>query len=241
MKFFINFIVGVTLALVVALPAHAQNSMPSAKQTAAMGDLISLGVAASSNPNPDTYWVDVLKTYVKTANQKDLALDVALQCGIVTDTTVKSKGGQKSTSNAQGRISVRVKVTNLDTNEMRYADPSIDGFGEGVTFCSRVQELKANFSGLNCTADLTTGAVTCADPEELGLILRTLNANAFNFLLANVQSGVHEIIVQARAYANVELSETDLGEAAAEAFIGLGSMHVDEIRLIKDNDGSNQL
>ena len=30
MKFFINLIVGATLALVVALPAHAQNSMPSA-------------------------------------------------------------------------------------------------------------------------------------------------------------------------------------------------------------------
>ncbi len=82
--------------------------------------------------------------------------------------------------------------------------------------------------------------MTCADPEELRLILQTLNANAFNFLLPDVVSGVHEITVQARAYANVELADGQQGDAEAKAYIGLGSMHVDEVRLIRNDDGASQ-
>ena len=249
MKMFRRLIVSAALVAVMATPAYAQDSMPSAKQAAAMVNLVALGVKASSNPAPDTGWTDVLKTFIKTANQKDLAFIVALQCGLVTDTTVKSKGGQKDSSTAHGRISVRVKVRNLDTGEVAYAEPTadpwVDASGDdgppGVTYCSRVQQLESSFSGLNCTADLETGAVTCTDPEELGLVLETLNANSFNFLLPDVLSGVQEITVQARGQADVSLGGTELGDGAAQAFIGLGSMHVDEIRLIRSDDGSSQM
>jgi len=71
-----------------------------------------------------------------------------------------------------------------------------------------VQKLAAKFAGLNCTADLVTGVVTCVDPEELQLILQSLSANHFNFLHANAVPGVQKVVVQARAQAGMLLGGT---------------------------------
>jgi hypothetical protein len=241
----------VLMISLVASPTFAQSS----KAGATVGDLYSLGSAAAAlagataaSVTDDTGWVTVMTTYLKTPNHHELAFDMALQCGILTDTTVKSKGGKQDSSQASASISVRVKVT--DDNEfIRFAEPSEEypdydlnndqwTGPTGVTYCSRVQTLAAKFAGLSCTADLITGAVTCADPEELRLILKTLNANAFNFLLANVVPGVHKIEVQARAHASADFFGTQFGEATGEALIGLGSLIVDEVRFVKDVDGS---
>ena len=233
----------VILTIFLATSASAE-SLPSSKATVAFGGLTALGVASALNGSKDTGFVTVLQNYIKMPNQKDLKFDVALQCGIVTDTTVKSKGGAKDQAEAHGKISVRVKLTNIDTGEQRYAEPSEEGWAPddgpmGVTYCSRVQRLEAKFAGLNCTVDLdpnspTYGQVSCLDPEELRLLLDTLNANAFNFYSGDITPGVWQIEVQARAEANVTLGGSTLGDAHAEAFIGLGSMHVNNSRLIKD-------
>jgi len=118
-------------------------------------------------------------------------------------------------------------------------DGSIDALGDeadGVVYCDRIQTLAAKFAGLNCTADATTGVVTCTDPEELRLLLRTLNANAFNFAMTDVGVGVHDIVVQAKAAASVNFDDDASGGAlaGAEAFAGAGSMIVEEVRLQKD-------
>ena len=160
--------------------------------------------------------------------------DVALQCGIVTDTTVKSSGGTQSAATARANIAVRVLVD----GEPAEPDNSIDANqenAEGVVFCDRIQTLAAKFAGLNCTADPTTGVVTCTDPEELRLLLRTLNANAFNFAKDDVGVGVHTIVVQARAQASVNFDDDASGGAlaGAEAFAGAGSLLVEEVRLVK--------
>lgn len=213
--------------------AHAQ----SAKAAVTIKPLIALSQSAYSDgaTNGDTGWVDVLHTQIKTANQKDLLFDVSMQCGIVTDTTVRSSGGSKSSSTARANIAVRVVV-----DGERIAEPtgSIDANGapaEGVVFCDRVQTLAAEFAGLNCTADLTTGAVDCLDAEELQLILKTLNAHAFNFAMTDLSSGVHDIVVQARAQASVDFDDdVDGGSmSGAEAFAGAGALVVEEVRLVK--------
>lgn len=235
-------ITAVTLTIFLATLASAE-SLPSSKATVAFGGLTALGVASTTNGSKDTGFVTVLQNYIKMPNQKDLKFDVALQCGIVTDTTVKSKGGTKDAAQAYGKISVRVKLTNIDTGEYRYAEPweglLDDDTPMGVTYCSRVQRLEAKFAGLNCTVDLdpespTYGQVSCEYPEELRLLLDTLNANAFNFYSGDITPGVWQIEVQARAEANIELGGSQLGQAHAEAFVGLGSMHVNNSRLIKD-------
>ena len=103
----------------------------------------------------------------------------------------------------------------------------------------------ATFQGLieDCIAEDGTISLTdeCLQPEEVSLLLDTLNANAFNFFLANVVPGVHHIEVEAKAETDGELFGTRNGDYDAEAFVGLGAMHVDETRLIKGADGISEL
>ncbi len=233
----------VTAAVVLIAPhADAQSS----KAAWRFKDLI--GLSAATGGTTDTDWVDVLTTHIKTPNGKELAIGASLQCGLITDTTVKSKNGDLDSSASRGKIAVRVEITQPDGSVV-YAQPSngadlstdIAMNSDGVTYCDRYQKLAAKFSGLNCTANLVTGIVTCADPEELQLILKTLSANHFNFLHANAVPGVQKVVVQARAQAGMLLGGTQLGAASAEAFIGAGALSVETIRLIKDADGTTDL
>lgn len=244
------------LVALVAAPVFAQSS----KAAWRFSELVALDHAvADTDPatppttGDDTGWVDILTTHIKTPNAKEIAMGVSLQCGIITDTTVRSIGGEKDTSAAQAQIKVRVKITPPGGVDPVYAEPNngadlsdvildpLPGDNDGVTYCDRYQKLAARFAGFNCTADLTTGVVTCLDPEELQLILKTLNAHHFEFIYANANPGVHKIQVQARARAGVELGGTELGAAGAEAFAGAGALSVEVIRLVKDADGTTDL
>ena len=77
--------------------------LSSSKAAVALGDLIDLGALASTDDSPsdDTGYITVMQTFIKTPNQKDLSADVSLQCGLVTDTNTKSKGGAKDTATAK--------------------------------------------------------------------------------------------------------------------------------------------
>ena len=228
----------------VAADAHAQSS----KAAWRFAEVIDLASAAGTEGTPnDTGWKTILTTHIKTPNAKELAMGVSLQCGLVTDTTVRSKNGELDTAAAQGRIKVRVKITQPDGTEV-FAEPDNGADLEnvllakdsGLTYCDRYQKLAARFSGLNCTLD-ATGALTCADPEELQLILKTLSAHHFEFLHANAVPGVQKVEVQARAQSAVALGGTSLGSAGARAFVGAGALSVETIRLVKDADGTTDL
>ncbi len=234
------FVSAVAAGALLASPGSAE-SLPSSKAAVAVDNVIDLSQAVSgASPTGsagDTGWVDVLETKIKTSSQKDLVFDVAMQCGIVTDTTVKSSGGTQSTATARANMAVRVLVDGSPA----MPDNSIDATkesAEGVVFCDRVQTLAAKFAGLNCTADADTGVVTCADPEELRLILKSLDASSFNFAKTDVGTGVHTVTVQARAQAGVNFDDDASGGAlaGAEAFAGAGSLAVEEVRLVKDAD-----
>ena len=247
-------LVAVALVGIIAVPAYALNGFPASKAAVAIGQITALGTASASTNNgasSDTGWIRVMQTFIKTANAKDLSFDLAAQCGLVTNTQVKSKGGAIDTSSARGKVRFRIEVFDVSGSaepnrggiSLGFAFPSQQSgvFGdpaieEGVTYCDRFQQLEAQFAGLNCTADLRTGAVTCTDPEVLRLILKTLGAHAFNYLFADAPPGVKRIEVQARATANVALGGSELGAATAEAFVGLGSLLVEELRLIKGAD-----
>lgn len=233
----------IAIGVMTAITGTA-SALPASKATFAYDGLIDL--PASTTGNPDSGWTTVLKSQIKTANQKDLFINPSLQCGIVTDTTVKSLNGSTDSAEARGTIRVRVLI---DGSE--YAVPNNSGRDatggaedpDGLVYCDRVQSLKAKFSGLNCKVELNEasenyGKVTCDDPEELQLILKTLNANSFNFLAPNVSSGVHTIEVQAKTTAQVSTVSANGSMAGAEAFIGAGSVTVQEVRMIKGNDGT---
>jgi len=243
--------VSIILALMVAalfgVSSAAAEGYPSSKATFAYDELVALETGCDNTEGcpADSGWTTILKAKIKMANQKDLFIDASLQCGIVTDTTVKSLSGVLSKGTARGTVTVLVKLTDPDGN-VSYAKPSdgIDATGigsfsvgeQGVVFCDRIQELGAKFAGLNCIANQDTHVVTCTDPEELQLILKTLNANSFNFVAANLSSGVYTIEVLARTSANVTVEGGALG--AANAFIGAGSVAVESVRMIKGNDGT---
>lgn len=225
----------VLAVLALSVSGAFAQSQPSAKATFAFKELVAL-------PGHNV-WETILTQEIKMAQSKDLFIDASLQCGIVTDTTVKSVGGTLDTDEARGTVRVRVAIYRNGVL-VGYAQPDrgIDATGTtdpeaadpaGVVFCDRVQTLMAKFAGLNCTADLTTGAVTCADPEELQLILKTLNANSFNFLASDLQQGVYTIEVQAKTSAVVG----DVGINGAlnktNAFIGAGSVAIESVRMIK--------
>lgn len=79
----------------------------------------------------------------------------------------------------------------------------------------------------------TTIDEECVRPEELELILDTMNANAFNFITADVGSGVHTVEVQAKIDSSVAYQE---GRAAAMATIGKGAVVVEEVKMIRNED-----
>ena len=69
--------------------AAAQSSQPSSKVTAAVSSVTILQPTEG-----ETEWTTILSNTLKTANQKDLFVDVSLECGLYTDTLVKS-GAQR--------------------------------------------------------------------------------------------------------------------------------------------------
>jgi len=187
--------------------AADNNPNASAKATALVRDVTILDWTTS-----DQDWTTILTQSIKTANKKDLFIDVSLECGLYTKTKGKSKEGAVVTAIATAAIDVRVLV---DDNP---ASPS------DVTFNARTQTLTVKFAGI---FDEDTEEWT---DEEVELILDTMSANSFNFVIADLSSGIHTIMVQARIDTNV------VGDAQAKATIGNGSVTIEEVRMIKGEE-----
>ena len=211
-------LIAVLTILALAGGAAAQ-SQPSSKATAKVGTIAILD-------QTDMAWTTVLANNIRTPNQKDLFIDVSLECGLYTKTLVKS-AGSKDTAKAEAGVYVQVLVD---------GDPAYPG---EVVFCRRTQELTALFGGIMeaCTDLNGDGIITYDEctwtPEELELVLDTMNANSFNFILDDLSSGVHTVEVQARISS---VTEAGAGAAEAKATIGKGSMTVEEVRLIQNED-----
>lgn len=159
MKYLIPVSVLFTMVLFMASPVFAQ--MSSAKGSAAIS-----GATLIESTDMTHSWDPILSSYIKIPQDKELVFDVALECGLYTDTLVRSKGGTKDTSNAMAQVQVRValqKILGVDADgkyildaEKIYAYPgeSIinpatgEDEGWGVTYCKREQELMAKFQGI---------------------------------------------------------------------------------------------
>ena len=68
------------------------------------------------------------------------------------------------------------------------------------------------------------------EDETLQLILETLSAHAFFFFLDDLGSGDHTVTVQSRISTGVYAEQ---GSANARAWVGKGSVSVEEVRLAK--------
>ncbi len=225
-----NAKVGVTGGDLTSLLGKAQSSADTSSSTA-------------SALTSDTGWQTIMETNMKTPNDHGLAFDVSVQCALVTFTGVKSRHGKEESASAKGSINVRVVLYHEDAPEVPlYAYPS-EGFDailgdKGVTFSSRFQELKATFQGICINEDGTiridpeSGTLDC-DYEEVSLLLDTLAAHAFNFYYGNTKPGIYNVQVQARAQTETAiLGEEEQSSAHSDAFVGLGSMFVEEVNLV---------
>ena len=193
-------------------------------------------------------WTTILTQNIKTPNQKDLIIDVSLETGLYTRTLVKSKRKSATdpdwdTSTAHANVMVRVGIDGeYAEGALNVQQPGV-AFPRAVTFNEREQTLSAKFMGIftgECLeVNQTTGNVTinytCLEPEELDLILNTLSANAFNFVVADLTPGNHVITVEAKIMANGAAEE---GQYEAMALVGQGSVVIELVRMVK---GENYL
>lgn len=208
------------LVAALLMTSLATANTPSAKVTAKVGSIAILD-------KTDMGWTTIMHNTLKTPNQKDVFVDASLECGLYTQTLVKSSTGTKDTSTAEAGVMVQVLVD---------GQPALPG---PVEFCRRSQELTAKFGGIleRCT-DLNGDGTITADEctwtnEELNLVLKTMNANSFNFVLDDLGAGNHTIEVQAKIDS---ATSAQAGSAEAKATIGKGSVTVEEVRMVQNED-----
>jgi hypothetical protein len=190
------------------------NGVPSTKASAFFGDIAILDSAELS-------WSNIMTTRIKTSNGKTLFINPSLECGLYTQTTVRSQRGRKDTSTASATVQMQVLVDGVP------AQPGV------VVYCSRIQQLSGTLGGIlqSCSdvdGDGTTTAEECElSDEEISLLLNTMDATSFNFG-ADVGAGVHTVTVQAKISTS---TSRQTGSATALATIGKGAVVVTEQRL----------
>ena len=217
-----------SLALPLALTTGQAQSGPSAKVTAKTSNVNLINATTGTN---DWATISGFGNTIKTANQKDLFIGVSLEVGLYTQTLVKSKNLVSDTSTAHSSVEIRVLV------DGKAAEPG------SVVYGRRSQTLTATLEGAiaSCLSIVTNanGSLSivldpdCVTPEEIELILDTMDAATFNFVAVDVPQGLHDISVQARIIAGTEVQT---GSASATATVGKGTLTVESVRLIKNED-----
>jgi hypothetical protein len=228
----------VAIALVTALVvtiigsgliANAEGQ-PSAKATAEIDFLHVMSVAWTEGDYDFDFDVngdEILEQTIKTAEGKDLFIDVSLQSAVFTGTAVKSKDMVRDTSTAATSVFLWVWI-DKGTPEARLAFPG------PVVYNARLQTLTAVLQGEieSVTGELGDD-ITLGEPEEIGLFIGTMSANAFNFIVDDLSSGTHTVTVDAMCTSS---AMNQNGCANSMAVIGLGSMTIEEVRMIKGED-----
>lgn len=229
---------------VLASSAVFAASLPASKAAAQVNTVttcVNGNSAQASNPclNMDGsgHWLDVMTTQIKTSNVADLFAGASLVTGIYTSTTVKGNStGATSTAVAEGTVKVRVLLdpvsANCQTNCSTFK--TLPDQNNGVVFDQRIQSLSANLGFIftqQCAASPSTCSLTA---EEITLVLDTTSAHSFNFILPNVGTGTHTIVVQAQINTdNTSIfTNTNGGLSASNALFGLGSITIDSVRLV---------
>lgn len=196
-----------------------------------------------TNQNGSGVWFPIMTTQIKTSNVSDLFVGVSLVTGLFTQTSVTGNDtGSLSEAVAEGtvRVAVQIDPSSVPATGGVATLPTGAGFGfpdatgRGVTFDQRIQYMNANlgyiFTGA-CAASPTTCTLT---PEQITVALDSTAAHGFNYILSNVGTGSHTVVVWAKADTlNTSSKKTaNGGTAYSNAMFGLGSVTVDAVRLV---------
>lgn len=171
MKLIAYAVAALGFATVTASPVFA-GSMPNSKAGIASGDMAVIGASSAGSDA-------LMTTYIKVAQDKDMIFDLSAECGLYTRTLARSKGGNKDTATAEASVRMNIVVTDDEGNEM-YAYPGGPD-NQGVVFCSRAQELSAEFQGIFQDEDsyLGTGELVLEDNNgdgDINMIVDTCDS-----------------------------------------------------------------
>lgn len=196
---------------------------------------------------------------IKVPQDKELLVGVSAEVGLTTDTSIKGKNGGAAKAIAGAKGAVVIVAHRVD--DCAPGDGKSCGVVAApgdVTLNSRVQTLDATLGGviesctdgdLDGTIDVSTDCVVT--DEEIGLMLETVSANHFNFVLPNLDQGEYNITAYftTRTDAAIDIDECTVGgdvddgclggdgevsaRAFAEAFIGKYMVTVQQVRAVK--------
>lgn len=160
---------------------------------------------------------------VSGAASKSLMLTGSLEDALYTDTS-NNGGGNKSNSTATGSIVVTPVVTGPGCPSA--ADGGCSVYPNQVTFAKREQSLTANLGSCTVTSSGTYADTdTCTDTDTIDLLLSTMSANSFNFIVPNLQEGVYNVALNVNVTASASSNSVSTG-ATAKAGIDAGSLGV---------------
>ena len=152
---------------------------------------------------------------VSGSSSKSLMLMGSLEDALYTDTS-NSGGGSKSSSSATGSIVVTPVVTGGGCPAA-----GCPVYPSSVTFAARTQTLTANLG--SCTTNIPI--ITCTDTDTIDLLLSTMSANSFNFLVPSMGEGVYTVNFNVVVTASASSDSLSAG-ATAKAGIDVSSLGV---------------
>ena len=195
-------------------------------------------VTCQQNPSansPNSVLVSIMTTGLANSQSSSYLVDASLVTGLLTNTTVSSNGGSKSSASATGSVEVGVMLDgNFDVNGV-YLSGGTTAYPGLLSFDARTQTLTATLGQALTGCTLVSGIVQCTSftQQQIQLILDTSSAHSFQFILPNVgvapSSAPHRVDVVARVSSSTLSS--GLGSALASACYGAGSLVVDAVRL----------
>ena len=171
---------------------------------------------------------------IKVPQDKELLVGVSAEIGLSTFGAIKGKNGGSGTSVADAEATVTIHACQVDGGDCTVAAPG------AVILSKRVQELSAKLGGVidECTFTAELEGDTTVDisedctvnDEEVALLLSTVAANHFNFVLPNLPQGEYEIkatfstaadadvyLCDPQAYANGDYTTLDCDESGEVA------------------------
>jgi hypothetical protein len=221
----------VILAATGAVLASGLCLAQSARYTVRVRELFLLPAVSTPTTNQSAVgeWKDVLQTTLTTAQKKNLAMRVELEAGMHTDAPTRGRAFPGEVS-ARGQLEVRVLVDGAQVAPgplviSESTQPQMTRFGDLLSSCA------------DTNADGTVLFDECIFTlEEQRRVLRALDARALSFSLDDIDTGTHDLRVQARVRVS---SQGASGSASAGAWLGRGTISLEEVRLVKSFDISD--
>jgi hypothetical protein len=170
----------------------------------------------------NTGWKTIMKSKLRTPNNKAILVDLSLECALFTSSTVTTSMGDAS---AAASVDVRVLIDGI---------PIEPG---DVTFCRRTASLSTKLAGIlkQCKDGFVDGvldgvidvATECTqEDQKINLMLDTVNASSFQFVAAGLSATEHTIQVQAK------IDTKTSGDSVAQGMIGKGTLSAEVLRIV---------